>query len=109
MNLITIGRWAFLLGLLISIIAGFGGEIPALVTVLFILGLIVGFLNISERESVPFLVAVIALLVIGIAGMQFGRFTTVIAGILQNLIAFVSAAGLIVAIKQVLSIAKTVT
>lgn len=108
MNLTTIGRWAFLLGLIISFIAGFGGEIPALMTVLFALGLIVGFLNISERESTHFLVAVIALLVIGLAGLQFGKFTLIIAAILQNIIAFVAAAGLIVAVKQTLAIAKKV-
>ena len=108
MNLITIGRWAFLLGVIISLLAGFGGQIPALITVLFVLGLIVGFLNITEKESTPFLVAVIALLIIGIAGLQFGRFTQTIVAILQNLIAFVSAAAVVVALKQVLSIAKKV-
>lgn len=106
MNLLLIGRWAFLLGFLISLIAGFGGEIPSLVTVLFVLGLIVGFLNVSERESTSFLIAVIALLVIGIAGLQLGKFTVVISGILQNIIAFVSAAGVVVAIKQILEIAR---
>lgn len=95
-------------GIIISLIAGFGGEIPALMTVLFVLGLIVGFLNISERESTHFLVAVIALLVIGIAGLQFGKFTQIIASILQNIISFVAAAGLVVAVKQTLAIAKKV-
>ncbi len=108
MNLITIGRWSFLLGVILSLLAGFGGQIPALITVLFILGLIVGFLNITEKESTSFLVAVIALLVIGIAGLQFGKFTPIIIAILQNLIAFVSAAAIVVALKQVLSIAKRV-
>jgi len=108
MNLTIIGRWAFLLGVIISLLAGFGGQIPALMTVLFVLGLIVGFLNITEKESTPFLVAVIALLVIGLTGLQFSKFTQSIVAILQNLIAFVSAAGVVVAIKQVLSIAKKV-
>jgi len=106
MNLTTIGRWAFLLGVIISLLAGFGGQIPALMIILFVLGLVVGFLNITEKESTPFLIAVLALLVIGLAGLQFGRFTPVIVAILQNLIAFVSAAALVVALKQVLSIAK---
>lgn len=106
MSLIIIGRWAFLLGLLVSLIAGFGGTIPNLASVIFILGLIVGFLNITERESSPFLIAVITLLLIGIGGLQFGKFTEVVANILQNLIAFVAAAGFIVAIKQVLTMAR---
>lgn len=108
MNLTSMGRWAFVIGVLLAIIAGFGGSIPSLVTILFILGLIVGFLNVSEAESTHFLVSVIALLVIGIAGVQFqfGRFTEQFTGIIQNLIAFVAPAGLIVAIKQALGIAK---
>jgi hypothetical protein len=108
MDLTTIGRWAFVIGVLISIIAGLGGVIPALVSILFILGLIVGFLNVGEGESTHFLVAVITLLLIGVAGVQLplGRFTSQIVGIIQNLIAFVAAAGLVVAIKQALGIAK---
>lgn len=108
MNLVTIGHWAFLLGVIISVIAGFGGEIPALITVLFVLGLIVGFLNVTERESTSFLVAVIALMIVGLSGLQFGKLTPVIVSILQNLIAFTSSAAVIVALKQVLSIAKKV-
>lgn len=106
MNLIIIGRWAFLLGLLVSLIAGFGGAIPYLASILFILGLAVGFLNITERESSAFLIAVITLLLIGIGGLQFGKFTQLISNILQNLIAFVAAAGFVVAIKQVLVMAR---
>ena len=106
MDLTLIGRWAFLLGVLISLIAGLGGEIPALVTVLFVLGLIVGFLNVTEKEGTPFLVAVIALMVVGLAGLQFGKFTPVIIAVLQNLIAFTAAAAVVVALKQVLTIAK---
>jgi len=106
MKLVIIGHWAFLIGLILSIIAGFGGIIPNLIGILFVLGLIVGFLNVGEKESTAFLVAVIALLLIGVAGLQLGGFIGVIAGILANLIAFVSAAGLVVAVKQVLCITR---
>ena len=106
MTPLVIGRWAFLIGLILSVLAGLGGVIPGLVTTLFVLGLIVGFLNVTEKEGTAFLVAVIALLVIGIAGLQLGGLTQVVVGILNNLIAFVSAAALIVAIKQVLAIAR---
>lgn len=107
MNVSLLGRWAFLFGLLISLVAGLGGEIPALLTILFALGLVVGFLNVTEKESTPFLVAVIALLIGGVSGLQLGQLTTMVTAILQNIIAFVSAAGLVVAIKQILEIAKS--
>ena len=104
-NFTTIGRWALIIGIGLAIIAGFA-VIPALAIVLFVLGLIVGFLNIKEKENTPFLVAVIALLLIGVAGFQFGKLTPVIVSILNNFVAFVAAAGLVVAIKQILAIAK---
>ena len=106
MNLVTIGHWAFVLGLIISVIAGFGGEIPALMTVLVVLGLIVGFLNVTEKESTAFLIKVIALLLIGMASLGTVGYIRWMVPILTNVVAFVAAAGLVVAIKQVLFIAK---
>lgn len=91
---------------MLSVLAGLGGAAPELVTTLFVLGLVVGLLNVTEKESTSFLVAVTALLLIGVAGLRLGELTPAVAGIVNNLVAFVSAAGLVVAIKQVLSIAK---
>lgn len=99
---IQIGHWAFLAGIILAILAGFVA-VPFLPIVLFILGLIVGFLNIKEKESSRFLISVIALLLIGIAGLEFGKLAPVITPILNSFIAFVSAAGLVVAIKQILA------
>ena len=100
-----IGRWALIIGIVVAILAGFT-EISAAAYVLGILGLIVGFLNIGEKESTPFLIAVIALLVIGLSGLQLGKLTGVVVSILNNFIAFVAAAGLVVALKQVLAVVK---
>ncbi len=104
-DFITIGHWALIIGIGLAIIAGFAA-IPALPIALFVLGLIVGFLNIKEKESTPFLVAVIALLLIGVAGLQLGQLTPLVVSILNNFIAFLAAAGLVVAIKQVLALVK---
>ena len=105
MKLTLIGRWAIIIGIVLAILAGFT-EIPSLAIVLFVLGLIVGFLNIGEKESTPFLIAVIALLLIGVAGLQLGGVTTRVATILENFLAFISAAGLVVALKQILAVVK---
>lgn len=104
MNLTKIGHWSFLGGLALSVFAGFI-QIPSLPLILFVLGLVVGFLNIKEKESVPFLVSVTALLVIGVAGLQLGIFTGAATQILNNFIAFAAAAGIVVAIKQILAAA----
>ncbi len=100
-DLTRIGHWAFLGGIVLAILAGFVA-VPNLAVPLFVLGLIVGFLNIKEKEGTRFLVAVITLLLVGVASLEFGKLAPVITPILQSFIAFVSAAGLVVAIKQVL-------
>lgn len=105
MNLVTVGHWVFIVGIILAILAGFS-QVPQLAVILFILGLIVGLLNVTEAESTSFLVAVIALLLIGVAGLQVGGLTPVVAPILSNFLAFVAAAGLVVALKQVIVVAK---
>lgn len=102
-DFVKIGRWSFIGGLVLSVLAAFV-QVSYLALILFVLGLVVGFLNIKEKESVPFLVSVIALLVIGVAGLQLGQLTPTVSGILNNFITFISAAGLVVAIKQVLAV-----
>ena len=97
-----IGHWAFIIGMLLAVLAGFA-EIAHLPVILGVLGLIVGFLNIGEKESTPFLISVIALMMIGLAGLQFGDRVAII---MQSFLAFVSAAALVVAIKQVLAMAQ---
>jgi len=101
-----IGRWALIIGIILAILAGFT-EIPSLAFILCVLGLVVGFLNIGEKESTSFLIAVIALLVIGLSGLQVGeKLTPTLVSILSNFIAFISAAGLVVALKQALEVVK---
>jgi len=100
------GKWAFLIGLVIAVIASFlGGYAATIAVVLFVLGLVVGFLNISEKDSNKFLLAAIALLVGGIASISalsiLGVVSTYLSSILGNFIAFVSAAALVVAIKAI--------
>ncbi|MFH1971442.1 MAG: hypothetical protein ABIJ05_03615 [Patescibacteria group bacterium] len=111
-NFIAIGHWSFIAGIILAILGGFV-EISVLLAVFFILGLIVGFLNIKEKEVTPFLVAVSTLLLIGIAGLQVGKltpalgqFTAVIVSILNNFTVFMAAAGVVVALKQVIALAK---
>jgi hypothetical protein len=61
-----IGAAAFGCGYLIAIVAGIWfPENAALITVLVLLGLLVGLLNVTHKEVVPYLVAAIALVLIG--------------------------------------------
>jgi hypothetical protein len=90
-----IGFWAFIIGLCIAIIAGVSGSLSentAIITVLIIIGLIVGFLNITSKEITLFLVATIALIVTGhvfgsITVLHIGRYLDQILTMVATLMA----------------------
>ena len=100
MSTSMIGRWAYVIGVVISILSGFV-VISAAASILFIVGLIVGFLNIGEKEGHDFLVAVLTLLVVGLAGSQVFADSGTLSTILNNFVSFASAAALVVALKTV--------
>lgn len=106
MKLKFVGKWAFIVGLVIAVLASFlTGFATTVALVLFLLGLVVGFLNVSGKDSTKFLLATIALLVGGLASMTalsvFGIVSVYLSTIVGNFIAFVSAAALVVAVKAV--------
>ena len=108
MKTARLGELAFLAFVVIAILAGLATfAIPAdqlsiVTAVLVVLGVIVGLLNVSEKETTPFLVAAIALLVAGTASFGvLGGAGTVIENILNFIGAFVAPAAVIVAIKAV--------
>ena len=105
-----IGELAFFAGLLLAIVAGFfmWGEYEYILTIiLVILGIIVGFLNITLKETTGFLIASVALLVAGSAGLDKIPYVSYyIYPILLNILTFVTPAALIVALKAVYQLAR---
>jgi len=107
-----IGKWAFLVGIGIAVLAAFITAINVTTTlfILFILGLVVGFLNICKKDITAFLVSVIALLAVGSLGaLSIGQLTTTIGylqAILNNFAVFVAAAALVVSIKVIMVTTK---
>lgn len=105
-----IGRWSFLAGIVIAVLLGFiSFSYSSLILV--ILGLVVGFLNVTEKETHNYLVAVIAMLVIGFSGMQV--FAVVNTGVydwvqtvLTSFVTFVAASGIVVAIKAIVKMGE---
>jgi hypothetical protein len=102
-----IGVWSFLIGLVVAVLAG--GIIPRSNTVVLVLGglgLIVGILNITAKEAIPFLVATIAL-VVAVSGMGVvlagltGDWAASMIKVLDNIAIFVAPAALIVALKSI--------
>lgn len=106
-----VGELAFLAFVIIAILAGLAtsanlsADYSAVTAVLVVLGIIVGLLNISEKETMPFLVASIALLAAGTA--SFAAIPTVgivIDNILGFIGAFVAPAAVIVGLKAIYSL-----
>lgn len=101
-----LGKWAFIIGLLIAVAAGLGFNQPWVAWVLAVLGLIVGFLNVADKETHGFLLASIALIVAanGVGSLPYiGGYAT---NIIAYLIAFLAAAVLVVALKSLFAISK---
>jgi len=111
----VVGAWAFLAGIMLSIVVGVfaGGNInPYVVWILLGLGILVGYF-ISEKNVRTFLLASVSLVVvsyIGISGMalsaaisgiQIGK---VVSSILSSLLLLFVPATIIVALKSVFSI-----
>ncbi len=110
-NLKMVGKWSFIGGLVLAVLAAFlTGYATTVALLLFLLGFFVGFLNITERDSNKFLLGAIALLLGGVASLNavsiFGGFSTYLAAIFTNFIAFVGAAALVVAIKVIFETSK---
>ena len=108
-----IGEWAFIIGAFLAILLGF---VPAqymgiATLVLVVLGLIVGLLNVTAKETTSFLVASIALIATGgaaaslkvIPPAMLGDF---LASAVMNLGAFVAPAAIVVALKAIMALAK---
>jgi len=113
----SLGSWAFILGVLIAVVAGLAiglmGALDATIqgyvaALLVVLGLVVGFLNIGAKEVTDFLIAAIALAVVGAANITtIPLIGGVLAGILLYVAVFVAPAALVVALKAIYSMGRT--
>ncbi len=107
MDMEQIGGWSFIAGVAIAVIAAFVA-VPYAALLLVVLGLIVGFLNIKDKDIGSFLIATIALLVAGTASQNLSAIPqagTYIASILNSIQAFVAPAAVVAALKAVVNIA----
>jgi hypothetical protein len=111
-----IGGWAFILGVVIAVIAGLAsGALDAtsagyVTLALVILGLIVGFLNVGDKQINDFLIAAIAVILMGTANL--GSIPVVgiyLASMVLNVAAFVAPAALLIALKAVYNLASQPT
>ncbi|MBU0461818.1 MAG: hypothetical protein KJ574_04490 [Nanoarchaeota archaeon] len=104
----NVGHYAFIIGVILAIIAGIVVTAnPWVVLALVVLGLIVGFMNVTAKETTEFLVAAIALIAAGTANLTvipyIGAYLTSILGYIS---VFVAPAAIVVALKAVKDLAS---
>lgn len=103
-----IGVWAFILGLIVSILAGFlyPGQ-STLALVLGVLGLIVGLLNITDKEVTLFLIAAITFLsAAGSLNAVLMPFLPQISGVVAYIAVFVGPGAGIVALRALYDVSR---
>ena len=101
-----VGKWVFVVGLVIAVAGGVGFEQSWFGWILAVLGLIVGFLNISDKESQGFLLAAIALIVAANAVGAIPYIGEHVTRIIANLVLFLGGAVLVVAVKSLFAVAR---
>ena len=123
MTMQTIGSYAFLVGVLLALVVGFFGGFGIGQEVIFltlgVLGLVVGLVNITEKEIVPFLVATVAIIMslsslsdvikglVATVKVEFiANIGTSIIATLNCLVVFVAPAAAVVALVAIWNMSK---
>jgi len=113
MNMGKAGEMAFLVLIIIAILAGLASAVATfdatwIAAILVVLGLIVGILNISEKETSSFLIATVALIVAGTSSFAaLGDVGTIVSRILGFIAIAVAPAAVIVSLKAIYALGRT--
>ena len=107
MNTANIGKWAFIVGLVVAVIAGLLFQPAWAIWVLAILGLVVGLLNVTAEDTRGFLLAAIALTLSATALNTIPLVGTAISSVLSFVVVFVAGATIVVAIKELFHTARS--
>jgi hypothetical protein len=102
-----IGKWIFIVGIVLAVLAALlFQQVSWIYWVLAILGLIVGILNVTDKETQTFLLAAIGLMLSATALRQLPFLGELLTRIVNYLIIFIAPAVLIVALKSLFDTAK---
>lgn len=106
-TMLQVGKWLFAIGLIIGILMGIVplGDYSGIgVSLLVLIGLVIGFLNISAKESTPFMLAAVVLVIVagfGSAALSNVQYIgTYMRNILQYFLMIVVPATIIVSLKE---------
>ena len=112
-----VGNYSFIIGVIIAIVLGIvslGAATPWLASLLVVLGLIVGFINVTGTETKEFLLVAAVLIIVTsmggasstLGGVQYiGQY---LSGIFTQVLAFVVPATVVVALKDIWRLGQVV-
>ncbi|MBD3248588.1 hypothetical protein GF336_00905 [Candidatus Woesearchaeota archaeon] len=103
------GHYAFIAGLVLAVALALFPQLRVEYTVwtLVVLGVIVGLLNVTAKETTGFLVAALSLIIASSASyVSISAIWSGLSDMLVNVVLFVSPAAIVVAIKTIISLAK---
>lgn len=108
-----IGGWAFIVGVVVAVVFPIFAELrPWLITLLILLGLVIGFLNITVADTQTFLLAALALVIVSGFSSTSGVITQVagvgpaLGRIFGGLLLLVVPATIIVALRSIYTVSS---
>ena len=104
----ALGAWAFLVGVILAIVLGALKltTAGAVSTVIVILGLVVGLLNIADKEVKDFLLAGAVLVIVSSLGKTTLSAVSIVSSITDALVMLFVPALIVVSVKAIFSSAK---
>ncbi|MFA5857214.1 MAG: hypothetical protein WC867_07665 [Candidatus Pacearchaeota archaeon] len=109
----SLGAWAFLIGVIVALIAGAMGLTQSwIVGLLAVAGIVVGLFNVTDKESSRFLLAAVSLCIVAYTGgaalqdIAMVGVGKMLAGVLNALLILFVPTTVIVALKSVFDVAK---
>lgn len=101
------GSWAFLIGVILAVVLTlFNVWNTTWLLILVVIGLIVGLLNITEREVHHFLMSGAVLTIVAALGQDVMSGIPILARMLDALLAIFVPATILVAVKNVFTLAR---
>ncbi|NQU98520.1 hypothetical protein HQ533_03565 [Candidatus Woesearchaeota archaeon] len=100
------GSWAFLIGFILAILFGVMGVTDSIAWLLIVFGLVVGFMNVTEKETQPFLLSGTVLVIVSALGIEAMAIVPLIGNVLNAILLLFIPATVIVALKSVFHMAK---
>ena len=101
-----LGKWAFIVGIVLAVILAVVTDVTWMYWLLAVLGLVVGFMNVTAEETKGFLIAAIALMLSATSVQAIPLVGRIVTEIMANIVAFIAPAVLVVALKSLFETAK---